>query len=93
MASDAANLVTYHGNCHCSAFKFSIKVPEIKNTIHCTCTYCSQLDIQYLGAPIKPDEIHLDIERGEDVLTVYKYGTRTTSQKVTTGGLSRDARC
>ncbi len=34
---------TYHGACHCGAFKFSVKLPELKKVSACGCSICSKV--------------------------------------------------
>ena len=41
-------LKTYYGNCHCAAFKFSMKVPELKSVRTCNCSICSRVRLSLL---------------------------------------------
>ena len=41
MAEEA--LKTYHGNCHCGAFQFSVKLPELKQVYACDCSICTKV--------------------------------------------------
>ena len=34
---------TYHGDCHCGAFKFSVRLPELKQVVACNCSICSKV--------------------------------------------------
>lgn len=35
---------TYHGNCHCGAFKFAVELPEeLKEAYACNCSICSKV--------------------------------------------------
>ena len=36
----SSELKTYHGNCHCGDYRFSVKLPEIKKVEDCNCCYC-----------------------------------------------------
>ena len=36
---------TYHGNCHCGAFKFSVQLPELKEAHACNCSICSKVSL------------------------------------------------
>ena len=36
-------LENYQGNCHCGAFKFSVKLPELKQVYACNCSICSKV--------------------------------------------------
>jgi hypothetical protein len=38
--ADSAPLVEYYGNCHCGAFKFTFKAPEITQAKTCDCAIC-----------------------------------------------------
>ncbi len=35
-------LIVYHGNCHCGAYRFEVTAPEIKEAISCDCTLCAK---------------------------------------------------
>ncbi|KFX86947.1 hypothetical protein V490_08676 [Pseudogymnoascus sp. VKM F-3557] len=37
---DPADFKTYHGGCHCGAFKFAIRIPELKDIMACNCSIC-----------------------------------------------------
>lgn len=34
------DLHTYHGNCHCGAFRFAVQLPELKDVHACNCSIC-----------------------------------------------------
>ena len=38
-------LKEYHGNCHCGAVRFSVKMPELKEVSHCNCSHCTRVCI------------------------------------------------
>lgn len=38
-------LKEYHGNCHCGAVRFSVKIPELKEVSHCNCSHCTRVCI------------------------------------------------
>ncbi|TGO77074.1 hypothetical protein BELL_0124g00120 [Botrytis elliptica] len=40
MSEITPELKTYNGNCHCGAFKFTIKMPEITTATQCNCSIC-----------------------------------------------------
>jgi hypothetical protein len=40
MAEPTEQLHTYHGNCHCGAFKFAVKLPEVNDVYACNCSIC-----------------------------------------------------
>ena len=35
-----AELHTYHGNCHCGAFRFAVRLPEVRDVYACNCSIC-----------------------------------------------------
>ena len=71
-------LKTYSGNCHCSAFKFTVQIPELKKVTACNCSIC--LKKGYLW--VFPSASPLTIERGDGSLNVYKFGTGVMEHKV-----------
>jgi hypothetical protein len=36
-------LIEYHGNCHCGAVKFRMKIPELKQVYRCSCSHCTRV--------------------------------------------------
>jgi hypothetical protein len=34
--------ISYHGNCHCGAFRFKVLMPQIQVAITCTCSLCTK---------------------------------------------------
>ncbi|KAJ7619794.1 Mss4-like protein [Mycena polygramma] len=37
-----SQLVQYRGNCHCGAFRFTCKLPELKQPMYCNCSMCAK---------------------------------------------------
>ena len=70
-------LKTYTGHCHCGAFKFKVKVPEIDSAIECNCSMCSKNGF----CLIFPDMDALTIERGEETLETYNFNSNTLNFK------------
>ncbi|KAJ7628832.1 hypothetical protein FB45DRAFT_1080156 [Roridomyces roridus] len=68
-------LVEYKGNCHCKAFKFIFKAPEIKQTFVCACSICYKNG--YLWG--FPSEGVVDVVKGgtESTLKSYQFGNCT----------------
>ncbi|KAJ7755786.1 glutathione-dependent formaldehyde-activating enzyme [Mycena metata] len=72
------SLIDYRGNCHCAAFKFTFKAPELKQGHACTCSFCSKNGYLW-GFPaadftvVKGDE--------ETTLKTYQFGKRTMVHK------------
>lgn len=77
--ADQIELKTYHGNCHCAAFKFSVKLPELKSGMVCACSICAKKG--YIFASIGPNA-EFTIERGEDVLKGYFFAGKKYAHKV-----------
>lgn len=69
---------TYQGNCHCGAFKFSVKFPEVKTATACNCSVCFKKNYLWLF----PAEGDLIIERGEGTLTDYEFAGKTMAHRV-----------
>ncbi|KAJ7636832.1 hypothetical protein FB45DRAFT_1024932 [Roridomyces roridus] len=69
------SLVEYKGNCHCTAFKFIFKAPEIKQAFVCTCSICYKNG--YLWG--FPSEGAVDVVKGgtESTLKSYQFGNCT----------------
>ena len=55
-------LKTYYGNCHCAAYKFSIKIPPLKDVTYCNCSVCAKKG--YLWYPVEPE--NFIVERGDE---------------------------
>ncbi|KAK7062310.1 GFA domain-containing protein [Favolaschia claudopus] len=62
-------LKEYRGNCHCGAFKFKLKIPEIKEAHTCTCSVCAKKG--YLWTFPKREQ--LTIVQGEEDKTLKTY--------------------
>ncbi|KAF8151892.1 Mss4-like protein [Mycena galopus ATCC 62051] len=76
--SDSAPLVEYQGNCHCGAFKFTFKAPQITQAKTCDCTICSKNG--YIWG--KPDGDSFTVVKGdEDALVSYEFGKRAFAHK------------
>lgn len=46
--SSEDNLKTYRGNCHCGAFIYEAKLPEITSFTECNCSICHKKGNAYL---------------------------------------------
>ncbi|KAJ6478149.1 Mss4-like protein [Mycena vitilis] len=75
--SDSSPQVDYRGNCHCGAFKFTFKSPELKQGFACNCSFCAENG--YLWA--FPTD--LNIVKGDEKTTLqtYQFGKRTMEHK------------
>jgi hypothetical protein len=76
--TSATTTQTYRGNCHCAAVTFSVSVPPVNSVSACTCSLCSKISARWVM--FKPED--LKIERGEDKLVEYKFGTKKNSYRV-----------
>ncbi|KAJ7827626.1 Mss4-like protein [Mycena olivaceomarginata] len=77
--SETPQLVEYRGNCHCGAFKFKVKAPELKAAIECTCSICSKNG--YLLA--LPDRDQFTVVEGDEntTLKTYLFGKKMVAHK------------
>jgi hypothetical protein len=73
-----SELKTYKGNCHCGAFKFSIKIPELTSVTECNCSICFKKRYMWVA----PGAGCFTIEKGEGSLKDYEFGKRSMSHKV-----------
>ena len=71
-------LKTYHGNCHCGAFKFHIRMPELTSVTECNCSICFKKGCKW----IFPGAGCFTIDQGEGTLQDYEFGARSMSHKV-----------
>jgi len=58
---------TYHGNCHCGAFKFEINVPELKTARACDCSLCFKKGYLF----VTPEDSQFKVIKGADSLVDY----------------------
>ena len=72
-------LKTYVGCCHCGAFKYTLRVPEIEKTTVCNCSFCSVKGFYFLF-PGKKEA--LTVERGGDGLKEYSFASGKMLWKV-----------
>ncbi|ESZ89779.1 hypothetical protein SBOR_9839 [Sclerotinia borealis F-4128] len=73
MSESTLELKTYHGNCHCGAFKFTIKMPEITTVTQCDCSICFKKGYRW----VFPAKDCFEIIKGEGTLKEYHFGKRT----------------
>jgi hypothetical protein len=78
MSETQPELKTYHGNCHCGAFKFTIDVPEITAVTRCKCSICFIKGYQWLF----PGPGCFKIVKGEGSLKDYTFASGTIAHKV-----------
>jgi hypothetical protein len=68
--------VWHRGGCHCGAVRFRVRVRE-PVAFDCNCSICQMKGFLHLIVP--PEDFVL--ERGEDALTVYEWGTRVAKHR------------
>ncbi|KAJ6532293.1 glutathione-dependent formaldehyde-activating enzyme [Mycena vulgaris] len=79
-STEPAQLIDYHGNCHCGAFKFTFKAPEIKQAFACNCSICSRNG--YLWAfPASKEDFVVVTGDENSTLKTYEFGKRTMAHK------------
>lgn len=70
--SSEGNLKTYRGNCHCGAFVYEAKLPEITSYTQCNCSICHKKGYAYLV----PEGGQIDVVKGSiDELATYAFKT------------------
>ncbi|KAJ7194730.1 glutathione-dependent formaldehyde-activating enzyme [Mycena pura] len=77
--SDSGALVEYRGNCHCGAFMFTFKAPELKQASECDCSICSKNG--YLWASPSHDTFTAVKGDEDTTLVAYEFGNRTLAHK------------
>ncbi|KAL1847393.1 hypothetical protein VTK73DRAFT_10367 [Phialemonium thermophilum] len=68
MSESEQSTKVYRGNCHCGAFVFEVKLPEIKSALVCNCSICVKKGYMWVftGEP-------LNIIKGEGSLKEYSF--------------------
>jgi hypothetical protein len=74
----APQLKTYRGNCHCGAFKFNIKIPELTTVTECNCSICFRKGSKW----VFPGPGCFTIEEGDGSLKDYEFADRSITHKV-----------
>ncbi|KAJ7912422.1 glutathione-dependent formaldehyde-activating enzyme [Mycena leptocephala] len=77
--SESLQPIEYRGNCHCGAFKYTFKAPEIKQAFACTCSICSKNG--YLWAFPSKDDFKVVKGDEDSTLKSYEFGKRTLVHK------------
>ena len=78
MAEPTPELKTYHGNCHCGAFKYSVQLPEITAAQGCNCSICSRKGYVW----VFPGAGNFTIEKGDGTLKDYDFAGKKFAHKV-----------
>ncbi|KAJ6515274.1 Mss4-like protein [Mycena sanguinolenta] len=69
--SSSPQLVEYRGSCHCGAFKFKLKAPELKEAFTCTCSICAKNG--YLWTSNPPARENFTVVQGDENTTLKSY--------------------
>ncbi|KAE9363755.1 hypothetical protein N431DRAFT_497541 [Stipitochalara longipes BDJ] len=77
MTEPTPELKTYHGNCHCGAFKFTVKLPEISSVGDCNCSICFRKGYVW----VFPGAGCFTIEKGEGTLKDYEFAGKTIAHQ------------
>ncbi|KAF7335288.1 GFA domain-containing protein [Mycena sanguinolenta] len=79
--SSNPQLVEYRGSCHCGAFKFKLKAPELKEALRCTCSICARNG--YLWTYPWPSRENFTVVQGDvnTTLTSYLWGHKMMAHK------------
>ncbi|KAJ7181619.1 glutathione-dependent formaldehyde-activating, GFA [Mycena crocata] len=72
--------IEYRGNCHCGAFKFILKVPELKQALACNCSICFKNGYMWAFPASTGDLIVVKGDENES-LKSYEFGQRSTMYK------------
>jgi len=75
-------LKTYRGNCHCGAFVYEIKVPEIKLGYECNCSICSKKGYCW---NFMPEGAYTMVKGDEKDLTSYQFNNNKYKHLVNDG--------
>ncbi|KAI5776276.1 glutathione-dependent formaldehyde-activating enzyme [Geopyxis carbonaria] len=68
---------TYHGNCHCGAFKYTLTLPApITHALNCTCSICTRHGFIFTFAPGR-DALKITKGSIDATLKSYSFGPRT----------------
>ena len=62
---------TYRGNCHCGAYVFEFRMPEIKSAKRCNCSICTKKG--YLWLEVGKQSSYT-VVRDEGKVTEYTFG-------------------
>ncbi|KAF7325321.1 GFA domain-containing protein [Mycena venus] len=72
-ATQGSTLTDYAGNCHCGAFKFIVKLPDLNKISSCDCSLCSRN--AYLWAQPASRNDFVVVQEGS--LKDYRHGTNS----------------
>ncbi|KAI1850096.1 hypothetical protein JX265_003469 [Neoarthrinium moseri] len=76
--SDQQDIKTYRGNCHCKAYVFEAKLPEIKKVDRCSCSICYKKGALW----VFPKRNDVTWVKGEEsTLKTYNFGRKRFDHK------------
>ncbi|KAI5921498.1 glutathione-dependent formaldehyde-activating enzyme [Camillea tinctor] len=65
-------LKTYRGNCHCAAYVFEVRLPEVREGHECNCSFCHKRG----GIMLPVCEEVAFVQGNADTLRTYMFGSR-----------------
>lgn len=77
---------TYRGNCHCGAYVYEARLPQITSVHECNCSICSKKG--YLWVFVGVDDDFRVVKGADADLTSYSFGPQAMFHKVLLGTLS-----
>ncbi|ROT40701.1 hypothetical protein SODALDRAFT_330442 [Sodiomyces alkalinus F11] len=77
--TDQNALKTYRGNCHCGAFVYEVRLPEIKSVWECNCSLCYKKGY-LLVMPSSPDQFRI-VKGSEEILATYSFNQKKAKHK------------
>lgn len=77
--AEQQELKTYRGNCHCGAYIYEVKLPEIKTASDCNCSHCSKKGLVWQYP--KPSDLTW-VKGDPETLTDYRFGSKGFGHKV-----------
>jgi hypothetical protein len=78
---------SYRGNCHCGAFVYTLRCPEITTVLACNCSICAK---RAYCDWVLPDDVgpgeYAVVRGSEDDLVAYAFGKREWEHLVSAPG-------
>ncbi|KAF4874903.1 Centromere protein V [Colletotrichum siamense] len=69
---------TYRGNCHCGAFVYEVRLPEIKSAVDCNCSICSKKGALWVMPA--PEDFKV-VKGAASELSSYNFGSGNMTHK------------
>ncbi len=75
---ESAKTTTYRGNCHCGAFVFEARIPEVEFVVECDCSNCLKKGYLWLFL----DSKDVTIVENDGLLTEFTCGPMRSTHQV-----------